>query len=104
MGFWAKLFGQEEDPVSDAVKAGRERHGIEVDEPEKKEKGKWQPPEYEAYDPWEEIRSIRSSFYVGRWAGRKLKWIPDKEGLKADLEKVQRKREEKERLKEEKKR
>lgn len=102
MGFWAKLFGREEEPVSDAVKAGRERHGIEVEEPEKKGKKGWQAPQEEPYDAWEEIRNIRSSFFMGTWARRKFKLIPDKEGLQADLEKAARKREEKERQKEEK--
>ncbi|MCJ7605172.1 MAG: hypothetical protein MUO19_03960 [Dehalococcoidales bacterium] len=103
MGFWTKLLGREEEPVSDAVKAGRERHGIEVEEPEKKEKKKWQPLQEEPYDPWEEIRNIRSSFFIGNWARRRFKWIPDKDGLQADLEKAQLKREEKARKKEEKK-
>ena len=100
MGFWAKLFGREEEPVSDAVKAGRERHGIEVDEME--EKVRWQPPEQEQYDPWEEMRNVRSSFFVGRWASRKIRFKPDDTGLKEKLDKAAADREEKKREKEEK--
>jgi hypothetical protein len=105
MGFWDKLFGGRKEPVSDEVKQARERLGIQVDEEEKKEEQRrelekkrktgWEL-DAKDYDPWDELRNVRTNFWIGGWAAKRLHWRPNTDKLREELEEVARKREEKE--------
>ena len=106
MGFWQTLFGKGKQPVSDEVKQARARLGIEIDEEEEKEelqreldkkrKSGWEL-DAEKYDPWEELRNVRTNFWIGGWAAKRLHWRPANDKLREELEELDRKREEKER-------
>ena len=47
------------------------------------------------YDPWEDIKDLRTSFWIGGWAAKRLRWRPADDKLRTELEEVARKREEK---------
>ena len=97
MGFFTaikKIFtgeSAEEKALDDA----RARHGIVVDkaqmdikEPEEKRFG-------EEYDPWEDIRNFRTSFFIGGWAARKINpKVIGEDKVKKQLEELQKKRDE----------
>ena len=107
MGFWSKLFGGGDEEVSEAVREARKRHGIQPEsEAEKAARESRQRPENEMenYDAWEDIRNIRTSFFVGSWAGRKLHLIRSDDKLKQDLDKLQERRREEAEQKEAKRR
>ena len=56
----------------------------------------------EPYDVWEEVRNIRTSFFLGSWASRKIKSVHvGEDKLKKELEELEKKREEERRRKEE---
>ncbi len=105
MGFWDKIFRTGKQPISDEVKQARERYGITIDEEEAKEelnrelekqrKTGWELEEKD-YDPWDELGNIRTSFWIGGWAAKRLHWHPSDDKLRAELEEVARKREAKE--------
>ena len=86
--FWKKLFTSEEDDAE--LNAARARHGIKIETPE--EKRKREQEEKEPYDPWEEIRNIRSTFLLGSWVSRKIR-IVGEDKVKAELEALRKKRE-----------
>ncbi len=90
--FWKKIFGSEADELTDAeLNAARARHGIKVETPE--EQKKREKEEKEPYDPWEEVRNARSSFFMGSWAAKKFRIIGE-DKVKADLEKLEKKKQE----------
>jgi hypothetical protein len=112
MGFWNRLFGRSDDSVSDEIKRARERHGIETGEEDaekedrlreldKERKSGWEVARDE-YDPWEDLKNIRANFWIGGWAAKRLRWRPNHDKLREELEEVARKREEKEQQKLEK--
>ena len=104
MGFWDKFFGRGSEPISDEIKQARERHGINPGEEEEQRPGAGARGRFEEepYDPWEELRNIRSNFWVGGWAARRLRWRPNTDKLREDLEEMEKEREEKQRQKIEK--
>ena len=88
--FWKKIFGSEEDEMDDAeLNAARARHGIKVETPE--EQKKRLKEEQEPYDPWEEVRNVRSSFFFGSWAAKKFR-IVGEDKVKKELEELEKKR------------
>lgn len=89
--FWKKVFSSEEDDAE--LKAARARHGIKVETPE--EQKKREKAEEEPYDPWEEVRNARTSFFFGSWASRKFR-IVGEDKIKAELEALEKKRKEEE--------
>jgi hypothetical protein len=95
MSFWSflqKIFslsGQDEAEL-DKLRA---KHGIVVDEKLSVDKDK---EKAEAYDVWEDIRNIRTNFYLGSWATKKFRPIGE-EKLKKQLADLEKKREEEER-------
>ena len=89
MGFFKKLFGSSEDDDAE-LRAARARHGIDLEDDKKSEKEK--SPEDEPYDVWEDLKEMRLSFWVGSWASRKIR-KPRLDGLKKELEELERKRE-----------
>ncbi len=105
MGFWNTMFGKNKKPVSDEIKAARERLGIKVDEEEEKVAQPGEPDkkrravrDFDAknYDPWEDLKDVRTSFWIGGWAAKRLHWRPNTDKLRDELEEVARKREAKE--------
>ncbi len=86
------LSGADEDDAE--LRAARARHGITLDKADdKQEANKKEEPEKEPYDVWEEVRSVRSSFFFGSWASRKFRIIGE-DKVKAELAALERKREE----------
>jgi hypothetical protein len=105
MGFWNTMFGKNKKPVSDEIKAARERLGIQIDEDQEKEEQRREPdrpkkrnPDFDVkdYDPWEDLKDVRTSFWIGGWAAKRLHWRPNTDKLRDELEEVARKREAKE--------
>jgi hypothetical protein len=85
-----------------ALDAARARHGIKVSQKEKRSVNKSKAekePYAPEYDVWEELRYFRSSFFIGRWASRKLRPIGE-DKLKKKLAELEKKREEERRKKE----
>ena len=66
----------------------RSKHGIKIEDPGtiKKKEAKEMA---EAYDPWEEVRHVRSNFFMGSWVSHKIGIIGEDKVKKqlADLEK-----------------
>ncbi len=87
--FWKHvIFGYEKDDPE--LKAAREKHGIEVGKGEEEEKEK-----AEEYDPWDEIRDMRTNFFFGSWATRKYKHrVIGEDKVKKQLAALEKKREE----------
>jgi hypothetical protein len=88
-----------DDEVDEEVRAARARHGIVVREDEKSRQ-ELKKPEMEDYDPWEDIRNIRSNFFIGGWAAKKFRIIGE-DKVKKQLEELAKKREEEERRRKE---
>jgi hypothetical protein len=91
MSFLKKIFSgaDADDPE---LKAARARHGINPDEKDSKEADAKKPV---SYDPWEDIRNMRTSFWFGSWAARKIKpGIVGEEKVKKQLAELEKKREE----------
>lgn len=96
--FWKKIFNSEDELTDAELNAARARHGIKVETPEEQRKRlKAEKEEQEPYDPWEEVRNVRTSFFFGSWATKKFK-IVGEDKVKADLEKLEKKRKEEEAL------
>lgn len=108
MGFFKKLLGLEEEEVSEEIKAARERHNIKVEEPQQlnvRRNSREDRDERDEYDAWEELRNIRTNFFLGSWASRRYRRLTHNDNkLKEELERVAKEREEKERRKEERRR
>ena len=90
LDFWKKVFSGE-DADDAELRAARARHGITVDE--KQDRRAKDEPEKEPYDPWEEVRNARTSFFFGSWATRKFRVVGE-DKVKAELEALEKKREE----------
>ncbi len=93
LDFWKKVFSGEDTDAE--LKAARARHGITVDERDEEEEEK------EPYDPWEEVKNARMSFFMGSWASRKFHIIGE-DKVKAQLEDLEKKRDEEEKKEKEK--
>jgi hypothetical protein len=89
LDFVKKIFSTGDDDDAE-LRAARARHGITVDPREDKEE---EADEKEAYDPWEEVKNARTNFLLGSWATKKFR-IVGEEKVKADLEALEKKREE----------
>jgi hypothetical protein len=97
VSFLKKVFtGEAEDPELEAARA---RHNIVVGDKEK-EKQEQREKEFKEYDPWTEVDNLRRNFFIGSWASRKFRIIGE-DKVKAELEALRKKREEKERAKRE---
>ena len=100
--FLKKLISGEEEDAE--LRAARARHGMAVDKEErKKERGKAERErraiEAEKYDVWEELRTMRTSFFLGSWATKKI-MPPRTDKLKEELEEIERKKEAEQKQKE----
>ena len=107
--FLKKVFGAN-DEVDEEIIEARKRHNIAVEGPEKKEKRnrveemkKRREEDRGEFDVWEELKYYRQNFFLGGWASRKIGFTPNDDKPKEELEALERKREEKRQLKEEKK-
>jgi hypothetical protein len=88
--FFRKIFtGEGDDPDLEDARA---RHNIII---EKKRDRLEKDREKEPYDPWVEVDNLRRNFFLGSWASRKFRVVGE-DKLKEDLEKLERKRQEKE--------
>ena len=97
ISFIKKVFiGESVD--EEELRAARARHNIVVDEEKEPDKRK-QEEDKELYDPWSEVDNLRRNFFMGSWASRKFRVIGE-DKVKADLDKLERKREEKRKAKE----
>jgi hypothetical protein len=88
--FFKKIFNGDE-AVDEELRAARERHGIAGDDSENKD----DKLAREEYDPWDEVRNARTQFYIGSWATKKHRIIGE-DKLKADLEALEKKKQQKE--------
>jgi hypothetical protein len=102
MSFWSglrKIFSLSgEDEVE--LKELREKHGIDLKSKEDILREHKNEPGTPDYDPWEEIRNVRTNFFFGSWVTRKFRPIGE-DKLKRDLERLAKKREEEEKQKRE---
>jgi hypothetical protein len=97
LSFMKKVFsGESEDDAE--LNAARARHGINVNEPDEHKSGTKQERFAEEYDVWEEIKNIRSNFFIGNWAAKKFHVIGE-DKVKKQLEELEKKREGEERQK-----
>lgn len=99
ISFWKRVFIGEIDDDPE-LRAARSRHNIDVGEEKGQRKGDREEEARKPYDPWEDIDNMRRNFFMGSWASRKFRVIGE-DKLKADLEALERKREEKRKAKEE---
>jgi hypothetical protein len=91
--FFKKIVSTDDDFDDAELSAARAKHGIVVNEAaDKKEAEK---EERESYDPWEEVRNARMSFFMGSWATKKFHVVGE-DKVKAELEALDKKREEEE--------
>src|SRR3972149_5614036 len=99
MGFWSalkKIFSLSGQDDAELQRL-REKHGIHVDAGETTSQEIKNKPGTEEYDPWEEIRNMRTNFWFGSWATRKWKFRPiGEEKVKKQLEELEKKRQEEE--------
>ena len=92
MGFWSSLKSIFVPPKQDDTELEnlRAKHGIKVEH-----KTDYQIKKEEAqdadYDPWEEVRAMRSSFFMGSWASRKFH-IVGEDKVKKQLDELARKK------------
>ncbi len=71
-----KAFNSEDELTDAELNAARARHGIKVETPEEQRKRlKAEKEEQEPYDPWEEVRNVRTSFFFGSWATKKFQIV-----------------------------
>ena len=101
--FFKRLISGEEEDAE--LRAARARHGMAVDKEireEEKKQAERERRKREAaeYDVWEDLRTMRTSFFLGSWATRKLR-PPRTDKLKAELEEIERKKEAEQKQKEE---
>ncbi len=97
MGFFTaikRIFTGEsaDEKVLDEARA---RHGIVVDKAEMDIQVSEEKKFVETYDPWEDIRNFRTTFFIGGWAARKIHPnVVGEDKVKKELEELQKKREE----------
>ncbi len=95
MGFFKKLFGSDEEDERE-LDAARARHGIELNAKDKAEMNIITTDEdrmADEYDAWEDLKHIRSSFFLGNWAAKKFRVIGE-DKVKKQLADLQKKRDE----------
>jgi hypothetical protein len=103
MGFWSSFRSVFATPKQDDAELEklRAKHGIDAGEQtdyeQKKEKLLEDP-----YDPWEEVKSVRSNFFMGSWAARKFNVVGE-DKVKKQLDALAKKREADRKAKEEEK-
>jgi hypothetical protein len=105
MGFFSaikKIFtgGSEEEK---ALNEARARHGIAVDKTQMKIRDSEEKRMAKEYDPWEDLKNYKATFFIGGWAAKKFHVIGE-DKVKQKLEELQKKREEEDRKREEKSR
>ena len=99
LSFIKKIFSGEEQDEAE-LDAARARHGITVDKGEM-DKARTEEERFgEDYNVWEDLKNIRTSFFMGNWVARKFHPIGE-EKVKKQLEALAKKREEEERKKRE---
>ena len=79
------------------LQAARARHGIKVDEKDGKD---YINKDREPYDAWEEIRNMRTNFFLGSWVNKKFRVIGE-DKVKKQRAELEKKREEERKQKEE---
>ena len=94
MGFFTfikKIFVGEsaEEKILDDARA---RHGITVNKAEMDKPVDEATRFGEEYDPWEDIRNFRATFFIGGWAARKFHVVGE-DKVKKELDELQQKRE-----------
>jgi hypothetical protein len=92
LSFMKKIIGGEDEDDAE-LNAARARHGINPDKLDKKEPKSAQKRFTEEYDVWEEIRNIRTNFFIGNWANKKFRVVGE-DKVKKQLEELEKKREE----------
>ena len=104
MGFFSflkKMFGGDEKDEAE-LDAARARHGIVLSAKDKKEMNEATSEEEhtaQEYDVWEDLKNMRSSFFIGSWAAKKFH-VVGQDRVKKDLEELQKKRDEEAKKKE----
>jgi hypothetical protein len=99
MSFWSfmkKVFSPSGQDEAELQKL-REKHGIVVDDNLSTDKDK-EKEKAKDYDVWEDLRNMRTTFYLGSWATKKFRPIGE-EKLKKQLAELEKKHEEEERIK-----
>jgi hypothetical protein len=94
--FFKKLFGNE-DTDEKELEAARARHGIVLSAKDKVDMNQATSDEErmaDEYDVWDDLKQMRSSFFIGGWAAKKFHVVGDNK-VKKELEALQKKREEK---------
>ena len=92
LSFMKKVIGGESEDDAE-LNAARARHGIDLNEADEKGPKTKQESFAENYDVWEEIKNIRSNFFIGNWATKKFR-IVGEDKVKKQLEELEKKREE----------
>jgi hypothetical protein len=98
MGFFVfikKVFSNE-DKDEIELDAARARHGIVLDAKDKAEMNTPMSEEERMshdYDPWEDLKHFRSTFFFGGWVSRKFHVVGE-DKVKRDLEALAKKRQE----------
>ena len=99
MGFFKKLFGGDDEQEKE-LDAARVRHGIAINEVDKKEMDKRVSEDQrmaEEYDVWEDLKNYRSNWLFGAWLNKKFHPIGEEKVRKelAELEQKRKAQEEK---------
>ena len=92
LSFMKKVLGGESEDDAE-LNAARARHGIDINEPDENKPKSEQERFTENYDVWEEIKNIRTNFFIGNWANKKFRVIGE-DKVKKQLEDLEQKREE----------
>ena len=92
LSFMKKVIGVEDEDDAE-LNAARARHGISPDKLDEKEPKSAQKRFIEEYDVWEEIRNIRTNFFIGNWANKKFRVVGE-DKVKKQLEELEKKHEE----------
>jgi hypothetical protein len=98
MGFFSfvkKIFSAE-DTDEKELDAARTRHGIELSAKDKLDMNKPTSDEerfVSEYNAWDDLKNMRSNFYLGAWVSRKFH-IVGQDKVKKELEELAKKREE----------
>ncbi len=103
MSFWSTLKSIFGTPKQDdaELKELRAKHGIAVEDPHVEER-KRAKEKAEAYNPWDEVRNMRTNFFMGAWASRKFN-IVGEDKVKKQLDELAKQREADRKQKEEEK-
>jgi hypothetical protein len=94
VSFIKHLFSSEDKEEMELDKA-RARHGIVLDAKDRIDMNKATSDEdrmAQEYDAWEDLKNIRSSFFIGGWAAKKFHVIGE-DKVKKQLEDLEKKKE-----------